>query len=148
MQRVGIVQQRLLDADAERGEQEARLDALRVHQLRPGFGLAVRGVDRLELAERGTDVVAGLLASEVVVEAARSGDRVEGGVRDELEDLPVEDHAPLAADLGPLHELRPLRREMADEGVGRLVVVVVCIEHIEVDGSHGYLTISGSGSRI
>ena len=70
------------------------------------LGLAVRGVDRLELAERGADVVAGLLAAEVVVEAAGPRDRVERGVRDEAEDLVVDDHPLLAVDLGPLHQLR------------------------------------------
>ena len=69
-------------------------------------GLAVGGVDRLELAERGADVVAGDLAAEVVVEAARARDGIERGVRDEAEDLVVDDHPLLAADLGPLHELR------------------------------------------
>ena len=73
-------------------------------------GLAVRGVDRLERAERGADVVAGDLAAEVVVETAGPGDGIERGVRDEAEDLVVDDHPLLAVDLGPLHELGVLRR--------------------------------------
>ena len=73
-------------------------------------GLAVRGVDRLELAERVADVVAGLLAAEVVVEAARTRDRIERRVRDEAEDLVVDDHPLLAVDRRPLHELRAVLR--------------------------------------
>ena len=73
MQRVGIVQQRLFHADAERREQEAALEPLRVHQLDARLGLAVRGADRLELAERVADVVAGGLAAEVLVERSRAG---------------------------------------------------------------------------
>ena len=39
------------------------------------LGIAVRGIDRLERAERLADVVARDLAAEVVVEAARPRDR-------------------------------------------------------------------------
>ena len=43
---------------------------------------------------------------------ARARDRIEGGVRDEAEDLVVDDHPLLAADLGPLHDLRVLRGQV------------------------------------
>ena len=136
MQRVGIVQQRLFHADAERREQERAREALLVHQRDARVGMTVRGIDRLERAERLADVVAGDLAAEVLVEAARSGDGIEGGVRDEAEDLVVDDHPLLAADLGPLHGLGVLGRQMARERVGGLVVVVVSVERIEVHGRH------------
>ena len=55
----------------------------------PGVAVAVAGVvgDRLEVAEHRLEVDAVVVAAaEVVLEAARLGDRVEGGVRDELVD--------------------------------------------------------------
>ena len=72
VQRRGIVQERLFDADAERREHEATLQPLLVHQLEACLRLAVRGIDRLELAERVADGVAGALAAEVLVEHSRA----------------------------------------------------------------------------
>ena len=91
--------------------------------------------DRLQVAEHLLEVDAGLVAApEVVLEAARPGDRVERGVGDELVDLPAHQQAPLAADLGPLHApLGHLGLDVAGEGVLGLVVVVVGVERPEVE---------------
>ena len=73
-----------------------------------------------------------LLAPEVVLEAARLGDRVERGVRDELVDLAAHQQALLAVDVGPLHA--PLGHrgvDVAGERVLGLVVVVVGVEGSE-----------------
>ena len=139
MQRVGVVQQRFFDAHAERREQEASLHPLRVHERDARGRIAVRGVDRFQLPERGADVVAGPLAAEVLVETAGAGDGIERGIRDEAEDLVVDDHPLLAVDLGPLHQLRAVLGEVPDEGVGGLVVMVVGVEDVELDGTHGHL---------
>ena len=73
---VGVVAQRVLDADAERREQQAALDPLLVHQREPRFAVAVGRADRLELAEGGADVEAlGVVAAEEAVEAAGLRDR-------------------------------------------------------------------------
>ena len=137
MQRVGVVQQRFLDADTERREHEAALEPLRVHQLQARFRLAVRGVDRFEVTERVTDRVAGALAAEVLVEHTGPCDRVEGGIRDEAEHLVVDDHARLAVDRRPRHQAGAVGRQVPRERVGRLVVVVVGVEGVEVDRCHG-----------
>ena len=68
-------------------------------------------------------------APEVVLKAARLGDRVEGRVGDELVDLAGHHEALPAVDLGPLHAALLHRRvDVADEGVGGFVVVLVHIE--------------------
>ena len=54
---LGVAEQRLLHADAERREQEAGLDPLAVEDLQAGLGVAVLRVDGLELTERAADVV-------------------------------------------------------------------------------------------
>ena len=131
---LGIVDERLLHADAERGEQEAAFDPLLVHQRDPRRGLAVRRVDRLELAERGANVVAGALAAEVLVERAGSGDGVEGRVRDEPVHPSGHQETLLPVDLGPLHRaLGHAGIEVPGERVRGLVVVVVRVEELEVD---------------
>ena len=68
-----------------------------------GVAVAVLRADRLELAERGADVVAGRLAAEVVVEHTGLGDGIERGVRDEAVDPPADHQALLAVEVRPLH---------------------------------------------
>ncbi len=127
-----VAPQRLLHADAEGGEQQRAVHALLVEQGHPGIAVAVAGVaiDGLQLAEHRLEVEPVLVAApEVVLEAARPGDGVEGGVGDELVDLPGHQQPALAADVGPLHA--PLGHggvDVADERVLGLVVVVVGVE--------------------
>ncbi len=136
-----VAGQRLLHADAQRGEQQRAVHPLLVEQRQAGVALAVAGVpcDRLQLAEHGLHVEAlGVAAPEVVLEAAGRGDGVEGGVGDELVDPPAHQEAPLAADVGPLHA--PLGHggvDVAGEGVLGLVVVVVRVEGPESQVHHG-----------
>ena len=134
---IGVVLHRLLHADGKRREHEAGLHVLGVHDLHAGRGVAVAGVDRLQLAERRSDVVAAALAPEVVVEHARLGDGIEQRVRDEPVEAAVDHEARLPADGHPLHAaLRELRFDVTGEGVRRLVVVVVGVEQLEVDRGH------------
>ena len=143
----------LLHAHALGGEQQHRLQALLVHQLHPGVAVAEAGmvVEGVELAEHGRDVAAlQVAAPEVVLEAARLGDRVEGRVGDELVDL-AGHHEPLAAvDGGPLHAALLHRRvDVADEGVGGLVVVLVHVERLEVQcWRHGSMIPSTPGRWV
>ena len=65
---IGIVHERLLHADAERREEEGRLDVLLVELRDTRRGIAIAGIDRFEITEHGADVVAGALAAEVLVE--------------------------------------------------------------------------------
>src|SRR5690606_15054183 len=68
-------------------------------------------------------------AAEVVDQRAGFGHRVERRVRDEPVDLAADEEPLLAVDLGPAHApaLHPLV-DVAGEGVGGLVVVVVGVE--------------------
>ena len=137
MARLDVVDERLLHADAEGREQEAAFEPLPVHHLDARLRMPVRRADRLELAERGADVVAGALAAEVLVEASRPRDRVEQRVRDEAVDLARDDEALLAVDLGPLHRaLAEAGLDVAREGVGSLVVVVVGVEGQKTEIGH------------
>ena len=89
------------------------------------------------------------VAAEVLAQAARLGDRVEGGVGDGPADLAAQHVVLPTVDRGPLHRARPERRvEVAGEGVERLVVVVVRVPHrvpelvharpgVEVSRRHG-----------
>ena len=106
VERGHVALERLLHADAERGEQQRAVHPLLVEQLEPRVTVPVAGVlgDRVEVAEHRLHVEAALvLAAEVVLQRAGLGDRVEGGVRDELVDLPGHQQALLAVHLGPLH---------------------------------------------
>ncbi len=94
--------------------------------------IAVTGVDRFEVAERGANVVTGALAAEVLVEGSRASHGIEQRVRDEAIDPAGHEEAALAVDVGPLHRAPlPSLRDMAGEGVGCLVVVVVGVERAE-----------------
>ena len=128
----------LLHADAERREHEARLDLLRVEVGDARLAVAVRRADRVELTERGADVLRRVLGPEVAVEAARLRDRVERRVRDEPVHLAADEQPLLAVDLRPLHAaLLHLARHEADERVLRLVVVLVRVEHAIAEIRHG-----------
>ena len=100
---------------------------------------------RVEVAEELTHALAlGVAAAEVLVERPRLGDRVPRRVRDEPVDLPADEQALLAVDLGPLHgALRHAGLGVAGERVDGLVVVVVAVEHLEVD-----VTAHGSPLRL
>ena len=129
----GSCGQRLLHPDAEGGEEEAAVDALGVHDRQPGVAVAVLGADRLEVAEQGGHVLrVGIPTSEVLVEAARLGHGVERGIGDEPVDLAGHQESLAPIDLGPLHgPSGHLRVEVAGEGVGGLVVVVVGVEVVK-----------------
>ena len=80
------------------------------------------------------------VAAQVVVQAPRLRDRVEGRVGDRVAHLPAEHVVPLAVDLAPLDAAGARRGiEMAGERVERLVVVVVGVEHgvAELGDLHG-----------
>ena len=132
MQCGNVALEGFLHAHALGGEQHHRLQALPVHQLDTGGTVAEAGmvVERVKLAEHLRDVAAfEVAAPEVVLQAAGLGDRVEGGVRDELVDLAAHHEALFAVDGGPLHAaLAHGRVDVADEGVGGLVVVAVHVE--------------------
>ena len=79
----------LLHTNPEGGEEEGRLQALVVHDGESGGRVPELWMlgDRVEVAEHGGQVQAlGVAAPEIVLEAPRAGDRVEGGIRDELVD--------------------------------------------------------------
>jgi hypothetical protein len=141
-----VVLERLLHAHAEGGEQQGAIHPLLVEQVDPGVTVAVAGVlgDRRELAEHRLQVHATLVATpEVRLKAAGLGDRIEGGVRDELVDLPAHEEPLLAADVGPLHAPLGHRRvDVAGEGVLRLVVVVVGVEGAEAEIVHARIVLS------
>ena len=135
-----VTPERLLHPDTERGEQQRPLEALLVEETDPGGAVLVPGMvgERVELAEHRLQVEAlGVAATEVVLEAAGAGDRVERRVGDELVDPAAHQQPPLAVDLGPLHApLAHAGLDVAGEGVGGLVVVVVGVERPEVQRSH------------
>src|SRR5262245_33647388 len=86
-QRLRITLERFLHPHAERREHEHPLEALGVHQCDARVAVAVRGVDRLELAEDLADALAlGVAAAEVLIEATRLRDRIEGWIGDEAID--------------------------------------------------------------
>jgi len=80
--RVGIVLERLFDADAERREEQRRSDALAVHHREPRVAIPVLRADRLELAERIAHLQAIGVAAIPAVERARARHRVERRIRD------------------------------------------------------------------
>ena len=128
-----VVLQRLLHAHSLCGEQEHGLQPLFVHQREAGVAVAVSRVlrDGSQVAEHLPEVhVAGLvLPPEIVLEAARRGDGVEGWVGDELVDSAAHEEALFSVDLRPLHtSLLHLGIDVANEGVFGLVVMVVGVE--------------------
>ena len=66
--RLGVVLERILDADAERREQQRPVEPLVVHHLQPGVAIAVLGPDRFELAERVDDALPARVAAVPVVQ--------------------------------------------------------------------------------
>jgi hypothetical protein len=135
-----VAPQRLLHPDPQGGEQQRAIQTLLVEEGHPGVAVAIAGVaiDGIQLAEHRLEVEPVVVAApEVVLEAARPGDRVEGGVGDELVDLPAHQQPALTADVGPLHA--PLGHrgvDVAGERVGGLVVVVVGVERPERQIDH------------
>ena len=135
--RFGIAEQRLLHPDTQRGEHEATLDVLAIHELEARTGLSVGGTDRIELAERSADVGGRRLPAEVCVEAAGPGHRIELRIGDEAVDLPAHHQPGAAPDLGPLHApASEVIRDVPGEGVRGLVVVIVGIEQGEIEIGH------------
>ena len=152
-QRLGIALERLLHADAERGEHEHPLEALGIHQRDARVAVAIGGVDRLEIAEHLADALAvGVAAAEVVVETTGLRDRIEGRIGDEAVDLSGDEQALAAAHDAPLHRAAlHLGLDVARERVLGLVVVVVCVECREVDVRHGggsFSWLGGAGRRV
>jgi hypothetical protein len=114
------------------------LEVLRVEQRDARVAVAIRRIDRIELAEQRADVLPlRVPPAEVLVEDAGPGHGIEGRVRDEAVDLPAHEQALLAVDHRPLHRARTQARvHVADEGVLRLVVVVVGVEGEEAEVCH------------
>ena len=102
-----VVLQRLLVDHPERGEEEAAGEALLVEHLHAGGRVAVLGADRLVVAEELQRVDLVRVAAEVLAEAARLGDRIEGGVGDGPAHLAAEHVVLPPVDRGPLHRARP-----------------------------------------
>ncbi len=74
------------------------------------------------------------IASEVLVHGSRKGYGVEGRVGHRVVHLTADDVVLPPPDLTPLDHPRPERRvQVSGEGVGRLVVVVVAVEHGMID---------------
>ena len=99
--RLGVVLERILDADAERGEQQRPVEALLVHHLQAHVAVAVLGSDRLELAERVDDPLPAGVAAIPVEEGTGLGHRVERGVGDVAVDRAADEQATPAVDVGP-----------------------------------------------
>ncbi len=135
-----VVLECLLHTNPEGGKEEGRLQALVVHYGKSGGWVPELWVlgDRVEVAEHGGQVQAlSVAAPEVVLEAARAGDRVEGGIRDELVDPAAHQQALLSVHLCPLHA--PLGHRGIDvpgESIFSFVVVVVGVEGTEVRSGH------------
>ena len=138
-QSLGVVVERLLHAHPKGGEEETALEPLLVHDSQPSLAVAVLGSDGFEIAKEGAHILRlGIPTTEVFVEAARLGHRIEGWVRDEPVDLAAHQQTLAAVDLGPLHgPLGHLRLDEAGEGVGSLVVVVVGVERLGWCGDPG-----------
>ena len=127
--RLGVVPQRVLDADAEGREQQRRPDVLLVHHGQAGGGVPVLGPDRLELAERLDDRLLLGVPPVPLEERAGLGHRVEGGVGDVAVHLAANDQPAATVDLGPPDP--PAAQALVlvpGEGVLGLVVVVVEVE--------------------
>ena len=125
-----IVDERLLHADTQRREEQCALDAEAVHGLEADLAVAVCGIAGKQIAEEILDAVAlGIVAAEVLLEAARCRKHVEGRVRDEPIDLAAHQQHLLAVDISPLHAATlELGLDVAGERVLGLVVMVVGIE--------------------
>ena len=82
-----VVPEGLLDAAAERREQQRGVESLLVHRGEARVAVAVARRDRLDLRERARVDAFGDLAAELEVEAAGHDDRVERRVRDEVVEL-------------------------------------------------------------
>ena len=118
--------ERVLDADAERREQERAGEALLVHDLQADVAVAVLGADRLELAERLDGCVCRRgLPRYQSYSAPGLGHRVERRVGDVRVDRAADEQPALAVDVGPAHAAVAQRAVgVAGEGVLGLVVVV------------------------
>ena len=132
-----VVFQAGLHAHAQGGEHEAPAQPLGVHEGQALVAVSVGRADGVELAEGLAHVAGRGLGPEVLVEDAGLGHRVEGGVGDEPVDAPGHDQPLLAPDVGPLHAaLGHLGVDVAGEGVGGLVVVVVGVESEILEVGH------------
>ena len=121
--------QRVLDADAERREQQRAGEALLVHHLQARLAVAVLRAQRLELAERLDDRLLLRVAAVPVVQRAGLGHRVEGRVGDVGVDRAAHEQPAPAVDVGPPHAPVAQRAvPVPGERVLGLVVVVVEVE--------------------
>ncbi len=149
-QRLGVVDQCLLHADPEGGEEQAPVQTLFVHDGQPRVAVPVLGTYRLQLPEQRPHVLGPrVAATEVLVEAAGLGHRVEQWVGDELVDRAAHQQPPPSVDLRPLHgPLGHLRIDVAGVGVGGLVVMVVGVEGDVVDRPTGPALLRGRISCV
>jgi hypothetical protein len=135
-----VVDERLLHADPEGGQEDRALYPLGIHQRQSGIAILVLGVlrQRVQIAEKlGRVRPLWVTASEVLVQSSWFGHRVPGRVGNETVDpttyeqpLPSIDHRPLH---GPFAELRV---EMPGERVLGLVVVVVAVKYSKIKVAH------------
>ena len=125
-----VVPERLLHPDAQRREEQRAVELLVVHHLQPHVAIAVRRIDRLEVAEEVDDAVTLLVvAAEVLLEAPGRSKPVERRVRDEAVHAAADEQPGASVDLCPLHRaLGVLGLDVPRERVHRLVVVVVGVE--------------------
>ena len=136
---LGVVAHPLLDQAGERREHQRAVDALLVHQLDAGAGLAERRDRPHRLAEDLAAALAlGVADAEVVLLRARPGHDVEGGVRDVVADLAADDDLGAAPDLDVVDgALVAVGQELGERVLG-LVEVVVGVEDREVERTCGH----------
>ncbi len=146
VRRFDVVAQHLLDPDRERREHDHAFEALLVHHREPCVAVLVLSAQRLELHQRTRVDALGDLAAEHEVHAPGDDDRVEGGVGDELEQLPAHEQERVRALLHHLHApLAELLGEVPGAGVEGLVVVVVGVDGA-ISELHGVLSRSPCGA--
>ena len=139
MGQLGVVAHALLDEAGERREHERPVDALLVHQLEAGRGLAEGGDRPHRLAEDLAPALAlGVAVAEVVLLGAGAGHDLEGGVGDVLADLAPDDDLRAAPHLDVVDGALVAVGQELRERVLRLVEVVVGVEHRDVEGWAGH----------
>ena len=143
--RIGIVPEGVLIQDTESREQPDRAQTLFVHDRQAGIALTVVARDALPFPHVLVEGLALGVGPEVPVQAPGLDDGVEHRVGDRIVDLPPDDVADPAMDLGDVDGTAPqLRIEVPGEGVERLVVVVVGVERTDIAGDHP----TKSGTRV
>jgi hypothetical protein len=141
VQGLGVVQEHLLQAQPEAGQEPGQLDTLSVQDLDPLVAVAVLGLDGLHLDDVADGCAVGVLGAEVALERTGDADGVVGRVRNDGDELAVHDQGPAPFDVSPADQVPELALQVPGQRILGLVVVLVGVVDLEVDVHVGGLGI-------